>query len=326
MNNEPKKQHIVPKVYLQNFVKKNGKLFKLKIDLSIRPRPKELHPSAICYKDYFYRFENYGVAGFEGISDANILERRGFLYENKLDKILKKLIDNKSIITLQEAFEFSFALFDIKMRNERIRNTLLSKESLNITFENLLNEHKKSPESIQPLLQRNGMDFDNFLEVFEKIRSTWLSDISLQKDLHNKYLLENKSNPSSIVKLIISKLALGEWYVLNTIINNQFITSDNPGYCFDGNNCLYNTKFGGAFDFYFPLTPYYLLIIKSPEIIPEQVLPTKRIVYGLAEKEVVKAANQNTMLIANKEIYAAYDSFLIQTWYALKNPSIITRL
>lgn len=323
---EAKRQHIVPKVYLQNFTKKNGKLFKLKIDSVKRPIPKELHPSAVCYKDFFYKFENKSHLDLKEVRDTNILEKRGFLYENKLNKIISKLVNTKSVLTLKEAFELSVALFDIKMRNDRIRNVSLSKDQLNNTFNNLIDEHKKNPESLGPLLQKNSIDFDRFLEIFEEIRSVWISDQSVQKDLHNKYLLDSKINPSQTVKLIINKMLLGEWYVLSTIINDQFITSDNPGYCCDENDNLYNTKFGGIFDFYFPLTPYYLLLIRSPKTDLQYVPAIKSVSRRLAEKDVVGSINRNTILVANKEIYAACNNTLIRAWYALNRPSIISQL
>jgi len=79
------KQHIVPKVYLDNFTDANGDIFKMRIDLPKKPNPSKTNPSKICYKINFYKFEQQ-VPIIDGVTlSPNILEKSGFWYENNLN-------------------------------------------------------------------------------------------------------------------------------------------------------------------------------------------------------------------------------------------------
>ena len=248
---EPKNSHIVPKVYLERFTKLNRKLFKLRLDIKKRPNPREFYPSEVCYKPYFYKFEDKVSINSE-VANPNILEEQGFLYENRLGKLIDKLVKQSSTLNFQEAFDLSAALFDIKMRNEHIRNAYLSKDNLAKTFDSLIADHKTSPDRIEPLLKKNNVSFEEFLNIFEKLKTDWITDESVKKYLHNRFLLDNKIYPSETKQLITASLAIGNWTVMTTTLDNQFITSDNPGYCHDNNDKIHNTKFGDFVGFFFP--------------------------------------------------------------------------
>jgi hypothetical protein len=59
---------------------------------------------------------------------------------------------------------------------------------------------------------------------------------------------------------IVEKLILYQWTIVKTPPNLAFITTDNPGFCYDSKTGGHNTKFNeGAF--IFPLTPAHCLII-----------------------------------------------------------------
>jgi hypothetical protein len=129
------KSHIVPKAYLKNFVESDGRLFKLRKDSNRNPRAKEVHPSEICYKKGFYQFSNiHSLQGYT-VNERNILEEFGFLYENRLGKLIAKLTNPAKYLPIQDAYDLSVMLFDIKMRNQYLREKVYSDESISASID-----------------------------------------------------------------------------------------------------------------------------------------------------------------------------------------------
>ncbi|WP_198175034.1 DUF4238 domain-containing protein [Spirosoma arboris] len=320
---KPVKSHIVPKAYLNNFTKSNGKLFKLRTDLQKRPRPTEVHPSGICYQKGFYQFNDANPIQGYTINETNILEDYGFLYENKLGKLIERLTTSTDPLPIEVAEEFALMLFDIKARNQYMRQHSFSKQNIHTVINDLLVEHHQRRQELEPILQAKGSTFERLVELTEGLRHDWTKDDAAIKELHNRSLLENKINPSQTRQLVFNKMARGNWTILKTTLNHQFITSDNPGYCQDSNNMIHNTRFIGQVGFLFPLTPYHLLIIvmEGNQLGP---LPLQKVVsYKYAEVNWVRGINQTTWQMATKEVYAAHENPLLQTWASLHSSLII---
>jgi hypothetical protein len=117
--------------------------------------------------------------------------------------------------------------------------------------------------------------------------------------------------------------ARGKWIVFKTTLNNQFIASDNPGYCQDQENNIYNTKFGGCFIFFFPLTPYHHLGIFSEGDYIKQLPSFKDVSYEHIGADWVGTINRATWMTANKEIYGTNEKSLLQVWYSFNSKLII---
>lgn len=315
--------HIVPKVYLKKFTKPNGKLFKWKKYLKKIPKPTDIHPSGICYKEGFYQFsKTHRVLGYT-VSDANILEKQGFLYENRLGKLIDKAVMPTETLTMKEVVDLSEMLFDIKARNQYMREHSYSNQNINTSIDNILAEQEGNREQIELSLQKRGISFERLRELTEGLRQEWTTNEAYPKELHNRSLLENKINPGLTKQLVCNKIARGQWIVLKTTVNHQFITSDNPGFCNDQHERIYNTRFLGQCGFFFPLTPYHLLVVfmKGDNIEP---LPVQNaITHKFIDADMVKSINQATWKIADKEVYAAYDQPITKTWFSLNSSLII---
>jgi len=117
---EPRKHHIVPKCYLNQFTNGRNKIYKLKInEKKLRHTLREWHVSQICYKNDFYTITNLNLLKRLNISDKNYLEKKGFTwYENKLESIIKTIRKRQPYLTPNDAEILIGGLFHIKLRNE----------------------------------------------------------------------------------------------------------------------------------------------------------------------------------------------------------------
>ena len=146
---------------------------------------------------------------------------------------------------------------------------------------------------------------------------------SHKPNIISKHVLR-KINPSATKNLILNKLIRGNWTIIKPLVTNQFITSDNPGFCIDEEGRIHNTRFGGLCNFYFPITPYHVLFISSERDLVEDLPNNVTVNHRFTDVEELKAINQATMRVANREIYAKADSPLLKTWYTLHRPFIVT--
>jgi len=114
-----------------------------------------------------------------------------------------------------------------------------------------------------------------------------------------------KHLPKELLKL--------SWVVLTTDNKFPFITSDNPGYCFDlATNSIQNTKFRRPFIYYFPLDPSHCLMITDakPDL---EFLSYRRFKWCTqfpAELEIVRQINYATSKLAFKHVIANQKAIL----------------
>ncbi len=201
--------HFVPKAYLKKFTKKNGKLFLIKKNAKKPAKPREVHPSGICYQPGFYEFSSkYPIKG-QIVVEPNYLEERGFLYENRLNKWIDRLISPTQLVLMQDAYDLATTLLDLKVRNPYYREHSFSDRNIGATIDNVLANEKQKWETSQSITQQRGIPWELINRVAESIRQDWTSGRDIAKELHNRTLLENLHNPSQIRKEIYNRLAAG---------------------------------------------------------------------------------------------------------------------
>ena len=315
--------HFVPKVYLKKFTKRNGKLFQIKKNAKKQSKLWDKHPSEICYQKGFYEFSSkHPLAGYI-VAEPNYLEERGFLYENRLNKWIDKVISPTHLMPQQEAYDLAATLFNLKIRNPYYREHLFSGMNISTSIDSILAEERRRWEAGQSIAQLKSIPLELVNQITESLRQEWTTDKEIAKELHNRSLLESLHNPSQIRKWVYYKLAAAKWVILKTTINHQFICSDNPGYCLDEENKLHNTKLGGPCTFIFPLTSYHALAIIAQDDGIRALHDVKPIEHIHATPEVAKLINYATWLTANKEVYAAYEQSLLQTQYTVNGSKLI---
>jgi Protein of unknown function (DUF4238) len=315
--------HFVPKVYLKKFTKRNGKLFQIKKNAKKQSKLWDKHPSEICYQKGFYEFSSkHPLQGYI-VAEPNYLEERGFLYENRLNKWIDKVISPTQSMLLEEAYDLAATLFNLKIRNPYYREHSFSDMNISTSVDNILADERQRWEAGQSIAQLRGIPLELVNQIAEGLRQEWTTDKDIAKELHNRSLLENLHNPSQTRKRIYYKLAAAKWVIYKTTIGNQFVCSDNPGYCLDEENKLHNIKFGGPCTFIFPLTSYYALAIIANDDEIRALPNVKHIEHIDAIPEVAKLINYATWLTANKEVYAAHEQSLLQTQYAVNGSKLI---
>ncbi|QKZ13862.1 DUF4238 domain-containing protein [Spirosoma sp. KUDC1026] len=315
--------HYVPKVYLKKFVNRNGKLFRANKASKKQTRLKDFHPSAICYQPGFYEFSSkHPLKGYI-VAEPNYLEDRGFLYENKLNKWIDKVISPTEVVSTQDAYDLAVTLFNLKVRNPFYREHSFSEQSINFSIDKILAEEKQSWNLGESVAQLRNVPYELFTQIVEHLRHEWINDPNFSKELHNRSLLENLENPSQIRLWVYYKLTAAKWVIYKTTINHQFICSDNPGYCIDEENKVHNIRFGGRCTFVFPLTSYHALAIIADDDDIKELPVVKPIQHIQATSDLVKIINQATWIVANKHVYAAYEQSILQTWYAMNGSGLI---
>lgn len=309
--NEPKNHHIVPESYLKQFADSKDELFRIKtkeIPQKIKngilnsSSLKKFNVSQICYKEYFYKIQNNPMLGIQDITDEYQIEKESFKwYENNLEQIIQNIRNRQTYLNIKDAKILCKGLLNIKIRNNHFRDSVLNKENTKEFLDNIL-------ESLPSIIQENK----DAIEYFDKMKADFDENSRLINQLQNKSLLDNISNGDRAINKIYNLCMDSEWTILETTINDMFITSDNPGFCIDENDTLENTKFGGLFIWYFPLTPFYCL--KVNKMVDETFTSLKPLNFMNVDSELVKMINISTCYLANTDIYSNSQTTIFKNW------------
>lgn len=304
----PKKinSHIVPETYLKHFTDHSNLLYRYKIKSKFQTRIKTVSPSQVCYKPDYFRIENENTLKSFGLYDKDYIENEAFkTYENNYNSLLSKIISHNDFISTSEAHLFIETVINIKSRNEKMRKNY-SKENIIPISVNLFQEIRKN-RNINALFSKT--DFLPF-ELF--IKENLLNREGLENEMFLKTFIIDKRKESGFLNELISFLLSRRWDFLISDINSPFITSDNPGFCVDDKDVCANTKFGGNFMFFFPLTPQICLMICNKFIDQEDTL-IKKLYFKSIPSSAIEKINVGTIKICNTEIFA-HEKEILQTF------------
>jgi hypothetical protein len=310
--------HIIPKSYLTRFTNVNGKLLKLrKSSLKFPKTFKEFHPSAVCYKNNFYKFEDPLFIQRHQINDPSFVEKNSFkFYENKLGKILDKITGRQPFLSENDAFMLIYAFLSMKQRNKVVRNGI-TKDKINALFDELIFEYTENSSLVNEVSESFNVSNTEIVETIERMRSQWLSNPNTPKELHNSYLLDSHSNKDGFWVHLAIFLLQFSWFIFESRADDVIITSDNPGFCID-NETLYNTKFDGIFEFIYPINSNNLLMISNRFKDEQPLKDLKKLHCRFVNSAVVQKLNRCTLALANEEIYSCSKLSLYDTWIDYK--------
>lgn len=273
--------HFVPKSYLKEFGIGNGN------DLSVFTQEissKHFNPrkvnvgNAIGQIEHFYKIntENSLFASQFG-QDPNVIEKKGFEYEKYLPHLFNKLRKkNVPQIVLKEVEVTTMirALISVKFRNPFIREAYMKSSrvfdeialKLKIDLLKELEERKRSfvdegkeifDGGIEELKRKLVYDFENHREFIKTIHSAGIyypdSTIKQRMNILGTYFLKYR------------------WEIIQTSVDKQFITSDNPGVFLTSDGYVYSLIFEQFKEkkierFFFPLSPLHGLLINFREL------------------------------------------------------------
>ncbi|MBK9016796.1 MAG: DUF4238 domain-containing protein [Saprospiraceae bacterium] len=171
MNQNPVRQHYVPKVYLKHFaLDKSGNIYRLDIKSAhLNQSPKLSNVAKICIEDDSFKIETQELLDRYKLDDPYFIEKKVFDYENSLPRSIEKLT-KKGIINLRDARKFITAILSIKRRNKAFRNVFHDPQIFNEIAKNNINSLKVNAELSQDEFTKKGIDI---LEVAERVE-TWI--------------------------------------------------------------------------------------------------------------------------------------------------------
>lgn len=309
-------QHYIPKVYLKQFESGRNKLYSLhnKAHKS-SPHIKEVTKGQLGYLPDFYTIKNEYILERLGLSDKDFIEKDfNARVENRFEKILACLLSSSQKLSLQDAEEVLLMLLSMKQRNPVFRRVFENPQTIIKAFNRRFEEIFEHRDMFEEILKQEGiMSFEEFVKFGHNYAHQFANDPNTPQYLHTEGILNLHQNEETFTKEIVSWLLRCNWYIFEATAQRPFITSDNPGFCFDNNETVHNLNFADFTEFCFPLTPKHLLIITAR--FTDQIGSEKQIYYRLAKPDLVKLINRATFEVSYKKLLSNDENSLRHVWH-----------
>lgn len=293
------KSHIVPEGYLRSFAHKENEHFHI---LKIKSPYRKIRfgsVSSVCYEPGYFKFENPILHKFQQYKDPDHIEKESFkIYENNFNKIVDSLKNKPSGLLIDQAVLLIESILNIKIRNKRYRKAF-DKASVRKNFARRVERFR----SIWHHFENKVTDL-NFGQFVEYTKINYLEKEGFYNEFYLSSILSERFKESEVFAIIKESILNATWVIGTTDESNEFITSDNPGFCIDiENNQLYNMRFEGAYALFFPLDPYHCLMItnNADESVNRSFKP---ISIKKTAPQQVKQINNLTAQICNVEVFA----------------------
>ena len=311
----PKKQHFLPEVYINRFsFDNNGNVYTFKAKSPFKNvKIKVLNKSQFCYKPNLYTFNDK-----EKHPDQYLLERSKFDYEHKFLKEICDRIDKRENINSNDAERFIKMLMGIKQRNITINNFLNSKSVIEYLSNRQVNIFRKYLEKY--ILQLGEYKIEKILEYIENELIKNMQDLEIRSDIQNEALLSLIENRNEEYNQLVKKLTRTKFKILTTSTVNPFISSDNPGFTYQGKDRICNMLFGSAKLFIFPISPESALYIDLTDTEPFEPI-IKRILYTKVSDEMIELINSSTVVNCNELIFSINETSLRNSFESYKKRS-----
>lgn len=300
------KQHFLPEVYLKEFRNKEGKLHCLDCSLLKFGRKvfdQTKYAAEVCRSKDFYTINPSFRNNNPDMSDLSPLhiERSFHSYESEYPRLIKKIKSYQKALVIKDAHLLIHVLFDLKIRNNYYREQVVSR-ALKDILEYDLSELKKEIE-----LDSEGSFGNDARERFaifsEKVKRDYIESPEQHAESHitNIAMARNRNNETH--NKVSEHLAHFQWKVYSS--DHRFITTDNPGFSFNYNKVIHNTKFDKDVVIFFPLTPSLCLSVNTSKIDNrfEEIDAQKVIIYERATSELVDFINDNHQFHFSRYIF-----------------------
>ncbi|MDI9311852.1 MAG: DUF4238 domain-containing protein [Limnohabitans sp.] len=301
MNNQPKKQHHVPKCYLQQFADNNGNVYYWKHKQE-KSTIKQINISGICYiKDQFTIHDDYIKKINE--NDAYIVEKKAFEeVENKYPKIIQNIIAYQT--TPKALTEDDMHIFLEMIISLKRRSPIMKKQVSEIYTRRMEEElkHNFSQFIFQNLPKEVIEMYGN--EIEDEIRNK-IKDESYTKDIANaallNYRLEDINNHFYQYKKFI---------LYASAESDEFITSNDPVIFITNKGLTKDTALGEKnWEIVYPISKKYLFLLSNNYI--EENINARTTMYPLKiDTEIVNYINA-CIKECSDEIIAYSESALI---------------
>lgn len=267
----PKKHHYVPQCYLKNFQSDaDSPLFTLNVEnikKGFKVKPNKMYPSGICYKENYYQIKEPLILSGD-LNNSDFIEKIvNHYYEDKFQSVFNRVINFQSI-SREDAIFFADFIVHLKIRNPyqvRLNEKRKIEKIISLAKEKHLEKQEAIQKGVSPLI---------FDAVYQNLIIELMKRESLTKDFQLESITQKFNDPEKNLKQFRTAIMASQWTLLESENDQEpFITTDNPGIAVDSFGMIHNTKFVDGFNFFFPLSPKYVLEISDSKTDP---LPTNK--------------------------------------------------
>lgn len=257
----PKKQHILPKVYLKHFLNEDGQIFYCKIKDELKSKKiKSTGLGGIAYKNQFYNLTEGILDDITNDKDELFVETKvNQYYENKIVKYWPFFQTRIKSLTIDDKHQIASIILHLKLRNEFIRNLVFNQSNLPELVESSILELREISQHDRSALK----NIDEYYELLYDVLLSHFQELG-PAGMHNTFLVNSLyGEVTDARKAVLWRLVQGSWTVLEVDAPLSFIVSDNIGLPRSYDNKI---NFEGKFDFFLPLNAQQCLrISKSTE-------------------------------------------------------------
>lgn len=298
MLNTGQKHHYVPKCYLKSFTNSQNNFWKKRND---NGKISLINPSQVCYEHDANRFRKNQTLILNELEDEYYVEKYSFRnQENNYNKIIEpinKFSKEPKLISKSKYELFIKTLLTIKRRNPISKNEIIQ------SFKGKYKDEEAVMNFFQFLSEETG--FNHFTPEIEKFILDYLSSESQDIDrLHDMYLSAFVENQAyTTINQLTKDLFSLKHYILYANNEQEFITSDNPGFLKLKDQIKNLSGFGGEFEFFFPLSPLACLYIKSD--IPDTSNSNEKVIfYRSIDSPLINYINKWSKTVSKNLIFA----------------------
>ncbi len=267
-------------------------------------KARSVSTTGICYQNNFYEIDSNNGKNVP----INHLEKAWGVFENHWKSLVGIIETQPASMTDDLASKLIISSISLKLRNPSIRSKYQGPEAQEIAENNI---------------QQVVKDFEGLSPIYvSQIETHLRNGISMEggtgKNLHNELLLSIvEDRDDSLSYKICERLSKHHIRILKTTDDKPFITTDNPGFCFDGEGRVHNLKYfgdGNQVDFggfCLPLTPKLCLFIMSNRMIGDSCT-TRPISYTTLEPSGVSEINFHSIRLSCESIFCN-DKLLLES-------------
>lgn len=295
--------HIIPQVYLRQFVDFNKKIHSIKTRVLYKQKVGSFTTAQIAYEPDYYNLSKALTTSARTFEPNHIESRVNTLHESGYEKFIKIFEKKPRSILMKEAAAFVEVLISFKQRNP-IFKLHLENENFQELFNKRIDQLIDNGAFIDSVLKQNK--YRESKEVFIARLREQANRIATSNHIAHDFQLESMirfaQGTEEVTREVSDLLLYGEWTLFESA-KVPFITSDNPGYTLDERERVHNLNFGDAKAYQFPLSPKLLLLIMLP-VGSVPITVNKEIGHAQSDSELTRLLNRASVPYSYKRIFS----------------------
>lgn len=306
-------QHVVPKMYLNEFTKQgDGHFFQAYKNTKKVTRA---HIKDVCIVRDFYNLTAKLKQKYKNVKD-NIIEIAAFKeYETNVVRLIKQFKDGKGEIKRSDFVMIIKGYVGQKYRTPFLRQQFSNEPEMrkirDRVFEEMKEEFRQNKTSMHILANYYGYTGDEEFEKWKEEALGFGNDSHIE--LHLWGMMKSIDNSNDAVNQSVHTLTHMDINVLCAPQGHYFLTSDNPGMSIKNINPnkqhIYNMEYKLCHEFVFPVTSDKAIELSKPNI-SNFPLVTRRVLYIPINEDKIRRINEGTIILAHERVFCADEQYL----------------